>query len=64
MNEEHNSEQKIRLLLSPREAAQALAVSERTLWHMAKDGQLEFDSNQPTHHQRVLIAIGHGGGHE
>ena len=30
--------QQVRLLLSPKEAAQALAVSERTLWQMGKDG--------------------------
>ena len=28
----------LKLLLSVREAAQALAVSERTLWQMTKDG--------------------------
>ena len=28
----------VRLLLSPKEAAQALAISERTLWQMGKDG--------------------------
>ncbi len=40
MNEQRNSGQ-IRLLLSPKEAAQALAVSERTLWQMTKDGVIE-----------------------
>jgi len=29
--------EQIRLLLTPREAAQALAISERTLWQMTKD---------------------------
>ena len=32
--------------------------------HVTKDEQLEFDFNQPTHQERVLIAIGDGGGHE
>ncbi len=39
-NEQRNNGQ-IRLLLSPREAAQALAISERTLWQMTKDGAIE-----------------------
>lgn len=29
------------LLLKPKEAAQALAVSERTLWQMTQDGVIE-----------------------
>ena len=33
--------QQVRLLLSPKEAAQALAISERTLWQMTKDGVIE-----------------------
>jgi excisionase family DNA binding protein len=40
MNEQKLKEN-IRLLLSPREAAQALAVSERTLWQMTKDGVID-----------------------
>jgi len=31
----------LRLLLSPREAAQALAISERTLWQLTKDGKID-----------------------
>ena len=31
----------LRLLLSPKEAAQALAISERTLWQLTKDGVIE-----------------------
>lgn len=37
MNEFKNTSG-LKLLLSVREAAQALAVSERTLWQMTKDG--------------------------
>ena len=33
--------QKVRLLLNPRESAQALAISERTLWQLTKDGAIE-----------------------
>ncbi len=33
--------EQIRLLLTPREAAHALAISERTLWQLTKDGILE-----------------------
>ncbi|NQV32547.1 MAG: helix-turn-helix domain-containing protein [Phycisphaeraceae bacterium] len=40
INEQRNKGQ-IRLLLSPKEAAQALAISERTLWQMTKDGVIE-----------------------
>jgi len=36
-----NKRRQIRLLLSPKEAAQALAISERTLWQMTRDGEIE-----------------------
>lgn len=32
--------QQVRLLLSPKEAAQALAISERTLWDLRKNGEI------------------------
>ena len=35
---EYQKKSGLELLLSVREAAQALAVSERTLWQMTKDG--------------------------
>ena len=35
---EYQKKSGLKLLLSVREAAQALAVSERTLWQMTKDG--------------------------
>lgn len=41
MDIEPKNKQQIRLLLKPREAAQALAVSERTLWQLTKDGVID-----------------------
>jgi len=35
---EYQKKSGLKLLLSVREAAQAFAVSERTLWQMTKDG--------------------------
>ena len=39
--QQRDNKQQIRLLLKPREAAQALAISERTLWQLTKDGEIE-----------------------
>lgn len=36
----HRAGADIRLLLTPKQAAAALAVSERTLWQLCKDGEL------------------------
>ena len=33
--------QQIRLLLTPLEAARALCISERNLWQLTKDGEIE-----------------------
>ena len=40
-NRQQGRKETIRLLLSTREAAQALAISQRTLWQLTKDGEIE-----------------------
>ena len=40
MDIQQQDRQQIRLLLKPREAAQALAISERTLWDLGKNGEI------------------------
>ena len=40
MDIQQQDRQQIRLLLKPREAAQALAISERTLWDLRKSGEI------------------------
>ena len=40
LNPDDRNRKKVCLLLSPKQAAQALAISERTLWQLTKDGEI------------------------